>query len=68
VEAQQEKLGIKMFFRQGEVATLLKSCTAGLAQAVGVFMVNFVSVSAFELSKQTYGRLIMLMWSRISTQ
>jgi hypothetical protein len=51
VEAQQEKIGIKMFFRQGEMTTLLKSCTTGLDQAVDVFMVNFVSVSAGELMK-----------------
>jgi hypothetical protein len=44
VEAQQEKMGIKAFFRQGEIATLLKSCTAGLEQAFEVFMVSVSSV------------------------
>jgi hypothetical protein len=42
VEAQQEKFGFKMFLRQGEMTTLLKSCTAGLDQAVDVFMVILV--------------------------
>jgi hypothetical protein len=41
MEGQQEKMGIKMFFRQGEMTTLLNDCTAGLDQAVDVFMVNF---------------------------
>jgi hypothetical protein len=40
VEAQHEKNGIKMFFRQGEMAALLKSCTTGLDQAVDVFKVS----------------------------
>jgi hypothetical protein len=44
VEAQQEKMGIKMFFRQGEMNTLLKSCTAGLDKAVDVFLVNLVQL------------------------
>ncbi|KAJ7434558.1 hypothetical protein FB451DRAFT_1109905 [Mycena latifolia] len=44
VEAQQEKIGIKMFFRQGEMTTLLKSCTAGLDQAIEVFTVNGVDL------------------------
>jgi hypothetical protein len=52
VEAQQEKTAFKMFFRQGEMTTLLKSCTTGLAQAVDVFMVNAGSVSAYELIEQ----------------
>ena len=56
VEAQQEKFAFKMFFRQGEMATLLKGCTAGLNQAVEVFMVNFGPVWASELIKQHYGR------------
>jgi hypothetical protein len=42
VEAQQEKMGIKMFFRQAEMTTLLKSCTAGLEQALDVFRVSLV--------------------------
>jgi hypothetical protein len=45
VEAQQEKMGIKMFFRQGEMATLLKSCTTGLEQALEVFAVSLVRFS-----------------------
>jgi hypothetical protein len=44
VEAQQEKIGIKMFFRQNEITALLKSCTAGLEQAIGVFMVSFALI------------------------
>jgi hypothetical protein len=40
IEAQQEKMGFKTFFRQGEMTTLLKSCTAGLDQALDVFMVS----------------------------
>jgi hypothetical protein len=44
VEAQQEKTGIKMFFRQGEMASLLTSCTTGLKQALEVFMVSLSSV------------------------
>jgi hypothetical protein len=46
VEAQQGKIGIKMLFRQAEMTALLKSCTAGLDQAVDVFMVNFLSSSS----------------------
>jgi hypothetical protein len=46
VEAQQEKIGVKMVFRQGEMTALLKSCTAGLDQAVEIFMVKFVPVWA----------------------
>ena len=42
VEAQQEKIGIKQFFRQGEMNALLKNCTTGLDQAADVFMVNLV--------------------------
>ena len=34
-------MGIKMFFRQGEMNALLKGCTTGLDQAVEVFMVSF---------------------------
>jgi hypothetical protein len=45
VEAQQKKLAIKMLFRQGEMAALLKGCTSGLDQAVDVFMVNYGFVS-----------------------
>ncbi|KAJ7466358.1 hypothetical protein FB451DRAFT_1260710 [Mycena latifolia] len=40
VEAQQGKMGIKLVFRQGEMTTLLKSCTLGLEQALDIFMVN----------------------------
>jgi hypothetical protein len=57
VEAQQGKMGIKMLFRQGEMTTLLKSCTAGLDQALDVFMVNLISGSACELlNLMTTGR------------
>jgi hypothetical protein len=51
VEGQQEKMGIKMFFRQGEMAALLKGCTAGLDQAVDVFLVIYISASTGELIK-----------------
>jgi hypothetical protein len=51
VEAQQEKIGFKMFFRQGEMTALLKGCTSGLNQAFEVFMVKFVLTSDWELSK-----------------
>ncbi|KAJ6549254.1 hypothetical protein DFH09DRAFT_1039450 [Mycena vulgaris] len=44
VEAQQEKIAFKMFFRQGEMTTLLKGCTAGLDYAVDAFMVNGVDL------------------------
>ena len=56
VDAQQEKIGLKMFFRQGEMTTLLKSCTAGLDQAVEVFMVYAGSVATLELIKQHFDR------------
>jgi hypothetical protein len=46
VEAQQEKIGFRMLFRQGEMTALLRSCTAGLDHAVDVFMVIFVLVVA----------------------
>ncbi|KAJ6521624.1 hypothetical protein DFH09DRAFT_1097611 [Mycena vulgaris] len=39
VEAQQGKGGIKLFFRQAEMSTLLTSCTAGLEEALDVFEV-----------------------------
>jgi hypothetical protein len=41
VEIQQEIIGIKKFFRQGEMTVLLKNCTAGLDQAADVFLVDF---------------------------
>ncbi|KAJ7090951.1 hypothetical protein C8R43DRAFT_964758 [Mycena crocata] len=37
VEAQQDKIRIKDFFRQGEMATLLKECNAGLQQGLDAF-------------------------------
>jgi hypothetical protein len=49
VEAQQEKMGFKTFFRQGEMTTLLKSCTTGLDQALHAFLVNSGSVSGYGL-------------------
>jgi hypothetical protein len=47
VEAQQEKLGIKMFFRQGEMTSLLKDCMVGLEQALALFMASFSSIFNF---------------------
>jgi hypothetical protein len=44
MQAQQEKIGIKVFFRQAEMTALLNGCTAGLNQAIDVFMVNFGSI------------------------
>jgi hypothetical protein len=61
-------MGIKTFFRQGEMTALLKSCTTGLDQAVGVFMVISISVPVYELITQHHGRLTVSMWSRISLQ
>jgi hypothetical protein len=46
VEAQQEKMRFKTFFRQGEMTALLKSCTAGLEQALAVFTVSSCVVEA----------------------
>jgi hypothetical protein len=48
VEAQQEKIGIKMLFRQGEMTALLKGCTTGLQQALDAFMVNLGSSLAVD--------------------
>jgi hypothetical protein len=56
VEAQQEKIGFKMFFHQGEMTALLKSCNIGLDQAVDVFMVSFVSIPACQLIKEHSNR------------
>jgi hypothetical protein len=50
VESQQEKMGIKMFFRQGEMAALLKSCIAGLQQALDVFMASLSSILTYLLT------------------
>jgi hypothetical protein len=66
MEAQQEKIGIKMLFRQAEMNALLKSCTTGLEQAADIFGVIFGSAWVCELTKQQYGRLIVLISSRIS--
>jgi hypothetical protein len=52
VEAQQEKMGFKTFFRQGEMTTLLRSCATGLDQAVEAFMVKSGSVSVCGLNKK----------------
>jgi hypothetical protein len=38
-----------MFFRQAELTTLLKSCNAGLEQALEVFMVRFSSALPMSL-------------------
>ncbi|KAJ7488386.1 hypothetical protein FB451DRAFT_1227186 [Mycena latifolia] len=40
IEAQLGKGRIQQFFRQGEMSTLLKSCTTGLEQALVVFKVH----------------------------
>ena len=39
VEAQQNGSKVKMFFRQGEMSTLLKECKAGLQKGVVFFQV-----------------------------
>ncbi|KAJ7933896.1 hypothetical protein B0H13DRAFT_1855752 [Mycena leptocephala] len=44
IEAQQNKSGIRSFFRQGEMNTLLKDCNAGLQQAVEAFRVQSGSI------------------------
>jgi hypothetical protein len=44
VEAQSGKMGIKMFFRQGEMTTLLKGCTAGLERAIDLFKASSSSI------------------------
>jgi hypothetical protein len=56
VEAQQEKMGFKTFFRQGEMTTLLKDCTTGLDQALEVFMVCLGAVTACKVIKQNFNR------------
>jgi hypothetical protein len=45
-----------MFFRQGEMAALLKGCNAGLDQSVDYFMVNFGTVTACALIEQYFNR------------
>ncbi|KAJ7120714.1 P-loop containing nucleoside triphosphate hydrolase protein, partial [Mycena crocata] len=42
VEAQQDKSNIRQFFRQGELATLLKACNAGLQEALQAFKLQNV--------------------------
>ncbi|KAJ7174995.1 hypothetical protein C8R43DRAFT_943269 [Mycena crocata] len=37
VEAQQDKIRIRQFFRQSELSTLFKACTSGLKDALHVF-------------------------------
>ncbi|KAJ6493488.1 hypothetical protein DFH09DRAFT_1104483 [Mycena vulgaris] len=70
VDAQQEKIGFKMFFRQGEMTALLKSCTAGLDQAVAVFMVNGVDmakdISAMKKSAQQVHQEVLELISALS--
>jgi hypothetical protein len=39
VEAQQKGNIMKIFFRQGEMATLLKDCRAGVEQSLDFFQV-----------------------------
>jgi hypothetical protein len=56
VEAQQEKMGIKMFFRQGEMTTLLKNCTTGLEQALEVFMASWFSIFTYGADQQYFHR------------
>jgi 3-dehydroquinate dehydratase len=69
VEAQQEKTGFKLFFRQSEMSNLLKSCTSGLDQARDVFVVRSSNaVAVCELIKRNFTGWIMLIWSMISMQ
>jgi hypothetical protein len=46
VEAQQEKSRIRHFFRQVEMAALLKECRAGLDQALSIFKVSAIDIHA----------------------
>jgi hypothetical protein len=39
VEAQQNSSKLKIFFRQGEMSTLLKDCKTGLQQGLEIFQV-----------------------------
>ncbi|KAJ6490528.1 hypothetical protein DFH09DRAFT_1105071 [Mycena vulgaris] len=56
VEARQEKSRIMQFFRQGEINTLLKSCHAGLEQALKVFKIEGVQLSSDMTQMQRYAR------------
>ncbi|KAJ7099864.1 P-loop containing nucleoside triphosphate hydrolase protein [Mycena crocata] len=56
VEAQQDKSKINRFFRQGEMNTLLKSCDAGLAEAMGVFKVQEASLFKDVPNMQKYAQ------------
>jgi hypothetical protein len=42
VEAQQEKIKFRMFFRQGEMTTLLNSRTTQLNQALDVYTTEYM--------------------------
>ncbi|KAF7359663.1 hypothetical protein MVEN_00690400 [Mycena venus] len=44
VEAQQSGSKIKMFFRQGQMSTLLKDCKNGLKQGIEVFQIKTVDI------------------------
>ncbi|KAJ7700225.1 hypothetical protein B0H16DRAFT_774294, partial [Mycena metata] len=44
VEAQQSGSKVKKFFRQGELAALLKGCKAGLQQAFDFFNIKIVDI------------------------
>ncbi|KAJ7118505.1 hypothetical protein C8R43DRAFT_960288 [Mycena crocata] len=56
VEAQQDKSKINRFFRQGEMNTLLKSCNAGLAEAVDVFKIQDVNLLKDVPNMQKYAQ------------
>ncbi|KAJ7452633.1 hypothetical protein FB451DRAFT_1523796 [Mycena latifolia] len=44
VEAQQERSGIKQFFRQSEMNSLLKACQLGLDQALEAFKIQGANI------------------------
>ncbi|KAF8181380.1 P-loop containing nucleoside triphosphate hydrolase protein [Mycena galopus ATCC 62051] len=56
VEAQQETNRIKQFFRQVEMSALLKSCYAGLDEALGVFKISAVHLLPDVTAMQQYAQ------------
>jgi hypothetical protein len=52
VEAQSETRVIKMFFRQGEMTSLLKGCNAGLEQALDAFAASSNLVLPYQLTNR----------------
>ncbi|KAF7359963.1 ATPase-AAA-core domain-containing protein [Mycena venus] len=56
VEAQQEKNRIKQFFRQSEMATLLKGCHAGLEHALEAFKVWDVEILSDAAAMKDHAR------------